>query len=295
MSTTNIDPLLGTAAQALSAIEAVEWHTARCCTIVTHMHTLQTHVEQDWLTIELTYPEQSLSAYNCLLKNTGLPCGVRYCLDPELRLRVDVYTGRLPRSVDLNARAASAARAVVESVTATDGPVQATVSSGAGLDPQSLIEESGWAFEQRADATAVFPIDAERGIRHALLNAEEATLWMPIGSAGKTVPPERDAIAIFLLRATASIRAVRAVVREHHQVGLEVVLPGDPTGADLAQALEALLVACDACAAEVTALLDDAQLAAAYLDTLSETDSLKPEPEGPHDWPDYQPTTQRRR
>lgn len=135
----------------------------------------------------------------------------------------------------------------------------------------SLCRAGGWDAVVRGETLAV-ALGASGGPPTSALIVPTP----PNGGAGVSVefesvenltPASRAAIALFLLSTTCALRLVRAEVVETGNscgIRLEARIPGPVTAADLGDALSALSVGFQTCAAEVSALAE-VSLATDYL------------------------------
>jgi hypothetical protein len=88
-----------------------------------------------------------------------------------------------------------------------------------------------------------------------------------LGAWPQLSPESRDGLAVFLLSVAHVVPLVRGVVSTHAgqvAAGLDVLLPADATGEELAETMRALSMACRLGAEEIKAL-EDSPLALHYL------------------------------
>ena len=138
------------------------------------------------------------------------------------------------------------------------------------IDLDSLCREAGWAFEARSDGALVVDLGVSDAYVPALVEVRTSaiTVEAPIVSPLPEASERRAALAVFLLRANAAFRMVRAVFRERgdeREALIEARLSVDANGSDLGRALGAVAVAARHCAIEARTLAHDERIARAYL------------------------------
>jgi hypothetical protein len=230
-------------------------------------------LEDDWLRLaEMPAAKGGTRAvhpsdvHDALLANASLEGGARRTLDGDrtLRLRHDL---RLPRRHDPEARI----RRACASLGLSPAP-GATRAAGDGPTLADLTEDSGWTAREKGDVRVVDLEVPDRSHRAVLEERADGSVGVGVdlGSCGRNGDRAegRDAAAILLLTVSGVVRLVRATAREEGErwiAGLEVILPEDAAGEDLASALAALSVACRLCGAEVPLFLERPDVARDYL------------------------------
>lgn len=142
-----------------------------------------------------------------------------------------------------------------------------------GFDLQALCEGTGWSFNQREDGSVAFDLtdlSARESFHQALARKcapKGVSVSVELTACSDLSSASRRALSLMLLRASCSVRGVRAAVetRDHAEVvRFEAVYASPPSPTEFEHALGALAVACDLCGAETGALQDEA-IAKTYL------------------------------
>jgi len=142
-----------------------------------------------------------------------------------------------------------------------------------GFDLQALCEGTGWPFNQREDGTLAFDLSnlsARESFHQALARTHtkgRVSVSVELTTCPDLSSASRRALSLMLLRASGSVRGVRAAVETRNEaevVRFEVVYASPPSPIEFEHALGALAVACDLCGAETVALQDEA-IAKTYL------------------------------
>jgi hypothetical protein len=138
------------------------------------------------------------------------------------------------------------------------------------VDAQRLCAEAGWPGIERAGGRVAVALEVPGLFHEAILAPTDAggiRAHVELGAAPEHSDIGRDAAARFLLAVSAVVRLVRpsaVPVDSGFALRYEAAWAVAPSPAELASSLEALSVACRACAREVKALRDDS-VAAAYV------------------------------
>ena len=181
----------------------------------------------------------------------------------------------LPRAVesfdrDAWVRGGFAAAAARLGLRGAPAPVECAPSGARPPELAALCRETGWPFDERADASVAVDLGVPETYLAARigLRGEAIALEAELAAAPDARGPCLDALALLLLSTNRAFRMARAVLREPGpRALLEVRLPRDADASELGHALAALAVAAQRCAREARALAADAALAAAYLES----------------------------
>jgi hypothetical protein len=143
-------------------------------------------------------------------------------------------------------------------------PTPAPETLTPAVDVAALCHEMGWPVVER-DGGVLIELDVPQGFAQARVAAGPDGSIATAVFIGDGPPPSpcRDALALLLLRASGSVRLVRAAAKA--TPGLEVALPPPVTVPALQHAFCALSVAYRLVVREAAALAHDASLAATYL------------------------------
>ena len=142
--------------------------------------------------------------------------------------------------------------------------------SSNGFDLRTLCEGTRWSFNQREDGSLVFDLSARESFHQALAQTHatgSVSVSAELMGCTDLSSASQRALSLMLLRASCSVRSVRAAVetRDHAAVvRFEAVYPTPPSPTEFEHSLAALAVACDLCGAETGALQDEA-VARTYL------------------------------
>ena len=215
-----------------------------------------------------------------LAANASLAGGARFVLgsaDSSLRVRAEVP---LDDGIDLRRRVAEAcagfeaAKTILTVPHEGGGVAEGPEPGGADIDVAALCRETGWASHGRATAVAV-DLDVPGAFRQAAVEVRpDARVAVSAPVAGDpsvdgmpSTPRCRDALTLLLLRASGSVRMVRATTTAAGGAArFEVVLAGEPAVAELAHAFAALSVACRVAGREAVVLGHDDGVARLYLE-----------------------------
>ena len=136
------------------------------------------------------------------------------------------------------------------------------IHPGGGCDLQALCRDAGWSATPRDDASMAVGLEARReGVgyraRVAAHGQGGVRVSVPLVDSDALSKASRSALAIFMLRASGSLRLVRASVEKSAQrwvLELEACFPEAPDPSAMNHALSALSVACGNCGPESAAL-----------------------------------------
>jgi len=239
----------------------------------------------DWL--EISAPVQELvlrrgwDPWTLLQLNSRLDGPVRLGVDTNLScwLRADMALG-LEGVGDLCGRLRSAIAVL------TDGAAHRSEAPGAhaiSLDEAAqLAEEAGWSCARR-DRTVEVALDGGRFTHRARMGITpdgRLQTRVPLESAVGFTPPVRAACGLLLLRASASLRAVKGIISEDDGEQVVSVAAASETpraAADIDRLLTALGVASGLVSREVHALKDEG-VAQEYLAHVNHTSAKEEEP-----------------
>jgi hypothetical protein len=144
---------------------------------------------------------------------------------------------------------------------ATAGSIMSSARAGAVSIPE-LLCETGWPCTERGpnDFSVDLGADSTPPARIST-NEKGIDFSVEVVRCPSAAEVTRQALAIFLLTASGTLRLARAHAVEdgdQQRFGFQVCLPPAPTTDELDHALAALSIAYRACAREANALLDDA-------------------------------------
>ena len=231
-------------------------------------------IADNWLLLAADDDENAWSgdsrppAWETLLAwNGAVPGGVKFVLSPERRVSL---RAELPWAEGRDSSGAMVAvtAGFVEARRLwhqTDASPRIAPLPPAAVLPAPLAQtclESGWEVNRRADGTLVVGLDVPGGHWPAnllVLPSNEILALVELATIGVGTTAAREAVAMLLLLAGGALRWVRPAVRaigDRWAAVFEVLLPSEPTAADLVDAWSGLSLACRWCAAEATALLD---------------------------------------
>jgi hypothetical protein len=128
---------------------------------------------------------------------------------------------------------------------------------------RSLCEETGWKFTERTPRKLAVDLETRNGFYQAIVEEHVGgAITVSVEVASNTAFGEKSkrAIGTLLLRASAEVRLVRAVVSEGGegaQASFEALFQTSPCAAELGHALSALAVACGLCGGAAEAMQDE--------------------------------------
>jgi hypothetical protein len=229
----------------------------------------------DWL--EITAPVQELvqergwDPWTLLQLNSRLDGPVRLAADANLSrwLHADLpltVEGRRGED-DLSFRVRRLCGHIRSAIAAVAG--EATHLSGEG-DPHAvsldevtrLVEEAGWSCARR-DGTVEVTLDSGRSTHRArseVTSEGRLQTTVALESAARFTPVVRSACGLLLLRASASVHAVKGIVSEQQgepMLGVAAACDTPRSAADVDRLLTALGVACGLVWRETRALTDE--------------------------------------
>jgi len=238
-----------------------------------------------WLVLEAGLPKlcrgQGLDArvaWRLAARERELPGGCKFALTsevpPSVRLRAEVLLSEEVQVAQRLAEALAGFGAAMEVARprkkeeeeATAASAPATLKT----DLARLCRESGWPFHEGegADLRADLETAADDGFYQAHVTEEPGRGVCARAEVAAYDSPSEEvchALGVLLLTANAALRLARATATEGERtrLGFEVVLPTPPSGAELAEVLACLSVACRHCGREAQAM--DPELAKEYL------------------------------
>jgi hypothetical protein len=243
---------------------------------------VQVDTQDDWLQLTASPGEVLISAsaaWDAACRAGALPplFKTELGVDRQVRLRADLplcagelLSTRLAQTIPRVPEALSTLKCAAESAPACELEEAAT----AGDSPERavlarLLEECDWPFTWRGPNQAAVSLEVFTGAHVALVECIDAGVAAAVclGSWPQLSPESRDALAVLLLGVAHVVPLVRGVVSTHAgqvAASLDVLLPADATGEELAETLRALSVACRLGAEEIKAL-EDSPLALHYL------------------------------
>ena len=121
----------------------------------------------------------------------------------------------------------------------------------------NLCVEGGWNATLRGETGVAVDLECNGAFHQAIVSPAAGGLCAAVELVAGAEPEALEAVACFLLDASATVRMVRPAARESDGKFLprfEFILPANPGAALPAHAFSALSVACGLCAEEVKAL-----------------------------------------
>jgi hypothetical protein len=234
-------------------------------------------VEARWIIVEATHPgDRYTDATRALRLQSVLPGGIKV-----MGQRSGVLRAEIPLLVESTAaqdwlcrHMALVCAGLRSALARSNGAARLPEGDGIEFDPGVLAERcmaGGWRASVRPDGEVRVEFDSRSAHRVVTLTRHGGAIRAAVTfDAGVGPGPQtHQALALFLLRATRSLRWVRAFATgagdEPEGAGFECLLaqPGDDQ--PLIMALDALATACELYGCEAEALAQDAMLAKYYL------------------------------
>ncbi len=222
-----------------------------------HGVNITARLRDDWLTLEA--PRYGAPSWEALEQNPTLPGLAKLALAPggRMQVRAELPVGE---DTDLVARLDQACRAIAGRELVVEASESSLKSFCAGLD---------WPFTERADGRLAFDLDVPGEFLQAVLVSDGAgaRFTCDLSVLGALSPVSRDAIALLLLTASATVRLARPAILNDGPAPVarfEVVFPTTPSPSEISRSLESLSVAGSLCGQAIKALQETA-VATRYL------------------------------
>jgi hypothetical protein len=236
-------------------------------------------VGAQWISIESTLPgEQNMDALQAMRMQSALPAGIKlvrrrsgFGLRAEIPLLVETAAGR-----DWTCRQAAIVYAGLRAALGLkNGVPHSAGEAGLAFDPAVVAEQcasGGWQASVRQDAEVRVEFDSRSAHRVINLtrhdNSIRAAVMLEAGAPSGQGPDTPLAVAAFLLRATRSMRWVRAFVTGAGDTldaaGFECLLALPGGDQPVVMALDALATACELFGCEAEMLAESPLLARHY-------------------------------
>jgi len=206
--------------------------------------------------------------------NDKLAGGVKFALNPAsrgLHLRAEIALVNETQLLDRFHRVLAGFHQGYHWLKSLDFPDRATTLSSAraaAVSIPELLGETRWPCTERGPNDYSVDLGADSAPSARISPNEHGIMFnVEVVQCAPTAEATRQALAIFLLTASGTLRLARAHFVEdgdQQRFGFQVCLPPAPISEELDHALAALSIAYRTCAREANALLDDA-VARCYL------------------------------
>jgi hypothetical protein len=233
-----------------------------------------------WISIEAARPrDRDMDPVRMLLMQSALSGGIKVVQRRRgfgLRADIPLLVEMAPARDWLRRQAALVCAGLGTAMGRTNGVPELPVGEGIEFNLAVLAERctaGGWRASVRSDAEVRVELDSRSAYRVISLSRQgsaiRAAVPLETGALGEQGPETHLALAVFLLRASRSLRWVRAFATGTdgtlEAAGFECILapPGDDQ--PVVMALDALATACELFGCEAETLAASALLAEHYL------------------------------